>query len=83
MWRRPASTRGGLQTSLNCQIYMEESAHKSNSEFNSRPIRNPGEVNLKTDAQVAYNIQSGHSWTRSKDKEIIFPTALVTCTTKI
>jgi hypothetical protein len=61
MWRRLASTGGGLQTCLNCRIYMEESAHRSNSEFNSSPIRNPGEVYLKTDAQVAYDIQSGHS----------------------
>jgi hypothetical protein len=56
MWRRPASTGGGLQTCPNCQIYMRDSAHKSNSEFNSSPIRNPGEVDLKTDVQIAYNI---------------------------
>jgi hypothetical protein len=60
-WRRPASIGGGLQTCLNCQIYMGESAHKSNSEFNSSPIWNPGEVDFKTDVQVAYDIQSGCS----------------------
>jgi hypothetical protein len=38
MWRRPASTGRGLQTCPNCRIYMGESAHKSNSEFNSTPI---------------------------------------------
>jgi hypothetical protein len=61
MWRTPASTGKGLQTCQNCQIYMGESAHKSNSEFNSSPIRNPGEVDVKTDAQVAYDILSERS----------------------
>jgi hypothetical protein len=37
---------------------MGESAHKSNSEFNLSPIWNLGEVDLKTDAHVAYDIQS-------------------------
>jgi hypothetical protein len=62
---------------------MGESAHKSNSEFNSSPIRNLGEVDLQTDAWVAYDIQSGHSWTRWKDTEIIFPMRLVLYTSKI
>jgi Zn-finger nucleic acid-binding protein len=47
MSRRPDSTGRGLQTCPNCRIYMGESAHKSNSEFDSSPIQNPGEVNLK------------------------------------
>jgi hypothetical protein len=47
MWRRSASTGGGLQTCPNCRIYMGESAYKSNSEFNSSPIRNLREVGLK------------------------------------
>jgi hypothetical protein len=51
---------------------MGESAHKSNSEFNLSPIQNLGEVDVKTDVQLAYDIQSGHSWTRWKDKDIIF-----------
>jgi hypothetical protein len=38
MWRRPASTGRGLKTCPNCRIHLEESAHKSNSEFNSSPI---------------------------------------------
>jgi hypothetical protein len=83
MWRRPASTGRRLQTCPNCQIYMGDSTHKSNSEFNSSPDWNPGEFNLKTDAQVAYDIQPGHSWTRWKDKEIIFPMGEVSYTTKI
>jgi hypothetical protein len=61
---------------------MGELAHKFNSEFNSCPIQTLGEVDLKTDAQVAYDIQSGHSWTRWKDKEIIFPMGPVSYTTK-
>jgi hypothetical protein len=83
MWRRPANTETGLQTCPNCQIYMGELVHKSNSEFNSSPIQNSGEADLKTDAQVAYNIQSGSSWIRWKDKENIFPMGLVSYTTKI
>jgi hypothetical protein len=43
------------------QIYMGESAHKSNLEFNLSPIRNLREVDLKTDVQVTYDIQSGRS----------------------
>jgi hypothetical protein len=83
MWRRPASTWRGLQTCPNCRIYMGESAHKSNSEFNSSPIQNLGEVDLKIDAQVAYDIKSGHSWTHWKYKEISFAMEHVSYTTKI
>jgi hypothetical protein len=50
IWRRLDSTGRGLQTCPNYRIYMGESAHKSNSEFNSSPIQNPREVDLKTDA---------------------------------
>jgi hypothetical protein len=82
MSRRAASTGRGLQTCSNCRFYMGESDHKSNSEFNSSTIQNPGEVNLRTDAHVAYDIQSGHSWTRWKDNEIIFPMGPVSYTTK-
>jgi hypothetical protein len=63
MWRRPASIGRGLQTCPNCRIYMGESVHKSNLEFISSSIQNPGEDDLKTDAQIAYDIQSGRSWT--------------------
>jgi hypothetical protein len=62
---------------------MGESAHKSNFEFNSSSIQNPGEVDFKIDAQVIYDIQSGHSWTHWKDKEIIFPMGPVSYTNKI
>jgi Zn-finger nucleic acid-binding protein len=57
MWRRPVSPGRGFQTCPNCRIYIGESAHKSNSEFNLCPIRNLGEVGIRTDAQVAYDIQ--------------------------
>ncbi len=38
-------------------------------------------VHIKTDAQVTYDIQLGHSWTHWKDKgmEIMFPMELVAC----
>jgi hypothetical protein len=62
---------------------MGESAYKSNSEFNSSSIQNLGEVDLKSDAQVTYDIKSRRSWTHWKDKEIIFPTGPVSCTSKI
>jgi hypothetical protein len=61
MWRRPAIIGRGFQTCANCKIYMGESAHKSDSEFNSSKIWNPGKVDLKTDAHVTYDIQSGCS----------------------
>jgi hypothetical protein len=60
-WKRPASIGRWLQICPNCQIYMGELAHMSNSELNSSPIWNPREVNLKTDVHVAYDIQSGCS----------------------
>jgi hypothetical protein len=83
MWTRPSSTRIGLQSHPNCQNYIGESTHKSNSEFSSSPVRNPGADHMKTDVQVAYDIQSGRSLTLWKDKEIIFPMGLVSYPTKI
>ena len=72
-WRGPARTWSGLQTCPNCRIYGEESADKSNSESILSPVRNPGAARIKTDAQVAYGVQFGRSWTHWKAKEIIFP----------
>jgi hypothetical protein len=46
---------------------------KSSSISSSSPIQNQGAVHLKTNAQDTYGIQSGHSWIRWKDKEILFP----------
>jgi hypothetical protein len=45
---------------------------KSSSISSSSPIQNQGAVHLKTNAQDTYGIQSGHSWIRWKDKEILF-----------
>jgi hypothetical protein len=83
MWRRSASTERGLQTRPNYQIYMGESADKSNSEFSSSPVWNPGVGHMKADAQVVYDIQLGRSWTRWKYKDISFPMGHVSYATKI
>jgi hypothetical protein len=57
---------------------------KSSSKSSSTsPIRHLGAVHLKTDAQIAYDIQSGHSWTCWKDKEIIFSIGPISYPTKI
>jgi hypothetical protein len=83
MWRRSASTEIGLQTHPNCWNYMGESAHRSNSEFSSSSVRNLRAGHIKTHVQVAYDIQSRRYWTCWKDKEIVFPTELVSYPTKI
>jgi hypothetical protein len=83
MWRRPESTGRGLQTHPNCRNYLGESTHKSSSEFSSSLAWNPRASHIKIDVQVAYNIQSGCSWTCWKDKEIIFPMGSVSYPTKI
>jgi hypothetical protein len=57
MWRRPASIGRGLQSCLNCWIYMGESAHKSNLEFSSSPVQNLGASHIKIDAHITYDIQ--------------------------
>jgi hypothetical protein len=57
--------------------------HKSNLEFSLSPVWNPGACHIKTDVQVAYDKQSGRSWTHWKDKEIIFPMEPASHPTKI
>jgi hypothetical protein len=49
--------------------------------FNIQSPTSLGTVHIKTDAQVTYDIQLGHSWTHWKDrgKEIMFPRKLVPC----
>jgi hypothetical protein len=49
--------------------------------FNIQSRTRLGVVHIKTDAQVADNIQLGRSWTQWKDKgkEIMFPMELVPC----
>jgi hypothetical protein len=83
MWRRPARTGIGLQTHQNCCDCMGDIAHKTNSEFSSSPVQNPEVSHIKTHVQVTYNIQSGRSWTRWKDKEIMSPMGPVSYPTKI
>jgi hypothetical protein len=39
----------------------------------------PGAIHIKTNAQVAYDIQLGHFWTPWKGKEISFTVELVQC----
>jgi hypothetical protein len=45
--------------------------------FNIQSPTHPGAVHIKTDAQVAYHIQLGSSWTPWKGKEVTFPMELV------
>jgi hypothetical protein len=45
--------------------------------FNIQSPTRPGAVHIKTDAQVAYDIQLGRSWTPWKGKKITFPMELV------
>jgi hypothetical protein len=49
--------------------------------FNIQSRTRLGSVHIKTDAQVAYDIQLGRSWTPWKDKgkEIMFPVEIVPC----
>jgi hypothetical protein len=45
--------------------------------FNFHSPTHSGVVHIKTDAQVAYDIQLWSCWTRWKGKEIYFPMELV------
>jgi hypothetical protein len=56
---------------------------KFESKSSSSPIWNLGAIHLKTNAQVAYNIQSYRFWTRWKYKGIIFPMGLVSYPNKV
>jgi hypothetical protein len=64
MCRRPVSIGIGLQTHSNCQNYMGELAHMSNLKFSLSSVWNLGASHIKTDVQIAYDIQSWCSWTR-------------------
>jgi hypothetical protein len=61
----------------------KEISRYGKSKSSSGPTQNPGAVHLKTDAQIAYDIQIMSSWTLWKDKKLIFPTELVSYPTKI
>jgi hypothetical protein len=58
--------------------------NQSNSELpSSSPTRSPGPPQIQIDVQIAYHLYFGHSTYSSKDKEITFPMAPVSCPTKI
>jgi hypothetical protein len=58
------------------KIGFDQNCRKS---FNIQNPTHLGVVHIKTDAQVAYDIQLGRSWTPWKGKEITFPMELVPC----
>jgi hypothetical protein len=60
----PGPTKIGLN--LNCR-----------NNFNIQSPTHPGAIHIKTDAQAAYDIELGYSWTPWKGKEITFPMKLV------
>jgi hypothetical protein len=60
----PGPTKIGLEQ--NCQ-----------NNFNIKSPTPPGAIHIKTDVQVAYDIQLGRSWSPWKGKEIRFPMELV------
>jgi hypothetical protein len=53
--------------------------HNCRNNFNIQSPIHPGVVHIKTKAQVAYDIQLRHSWTRWKGREIKFTMELVPC----
>jgi hypothetical protein len=67
----------------------QEDVHeKVSNQFNSKlssssPTRSPGLPHIQIDAQIAYDRRFGRSTYARKDKEIIFPMALVSSLTKI
>jgi hypothetical protein len=59
--------------------YRIELDQNCRNNLNIQSPTRPGAVHIKTDAQVSYNIQLGHSWTPWKGKKINFPMELVPC----
>jgi hypothetical protein len=49
------------------------------NKVNIQSPTNPGALHIKTDGQVAYDIQLGRSWTPWKGKEVTFPMELAPC----
>jgi hypothetical protein len=60
----------------------KEISRYGKSKSSSCPTQNPGAVHIKTDARVTYDIKVGHSWTLWEEKDLIFPTGLVSYPTK-
>jgi hypothetical protein len=62
----------------------EKVANQSNSELlSSSPTRSSGSPRIHIDVQIEYNIHFGRSTYAQKAKEITFPMAPVSCSTKI
>jgi hypothetical protein len=62
----------------------EKVANQSNSELpSSSPTRSPGAAHIQIDVQIAYNLRFGCSVYARKDKEIVFPMALVSYPSKL
>jgi hypothetical protein len=62
----------------------EKVANQSNSELPSlSPTRSPGPPHIQIDVHIAYDICFGRSTYAQKAKEITFPMAPVSCSTKI
>jgi hypothetical protein len=62
----------------------EKVVNQSNLELpSSSPTQSPGAPHIQIDVQIAYNLRFGRSTYPRKAKEIPFPMALVSCTTKI
>jgi hypothetical protein len=62
----------------------EKVANQSNSELPSlSPTRSPGPPRIQIDVHIAYDICFGRSTYAQKAKEITFPMAPVSCSTKI
>jgi hypothetical protein len=62
----------------------EKVENQSNSELlSSSPTRSSGPPHIQIYVQIVYDLRFGHSTYTQKAKEITFPTALVSCPTKI
>jgi hypothetical protein len=74
-----------IKKMLESQGYMHEKvANQSNSELSSLSLnQSQGLPHIRIDAQIAYDLCFGRSIYARKAKEITFPTALVSCPTKI
>jgi hypothetical protein len=62
----------------------KKAANQSNSELLSlSPTQSPGPPCIQINVQIAYNLRFGRSTYARKAKDMIFPMALFSCTTKI
>jgi hypothetical protein len=62
----------------------EKVVNQSNSELPSlSPTQSPGPLSIQIDVQIAYDLRFGCSTYARKAKELNFPVASVSCTTKM